>query len=170
MSKPWAVSRRKAVKLGAAAAALPLVHIRTAGAGGKLSIGFWDHWVPGANDVMQKQVNAWADKNKVEVNADFITSSGGKLALTPAAETQAKTGHDVMTFFSWDVHNYSDHPDPLDDQMKRRTAANGDVNEVCSYLAKVKGHWVAIPDSNGTQTNPPCARISWFKKNGLDPQ
>ena len=90
MSKPWAVSRRKAVKLGAAAAALPLVHIRTAGAAGSLNIGFWDHWVPGANAVMQKQVSAWADKNKVEVNADFITSSGGKLALTPAAETQAK--------------------------------------------------------------------------------
>ena len=83
MSKPWAVSRRRAVKLGAAAAALPLVHIRTAGAAGKLNIGFWDHWVPGANDVMQKQVNAWADKNKVEVNADFITSSGGKLATDP---------------------------------------------------------------------------------------
>jgi hypothetical protein len=67
MSKPWAVSRRKAVKLGAAAAALPLVHIRTAGAAGSLNIGFWDHWVPGANAVMQKQVSAWADKNKVEV-------------------------------------------------------------------------------------------------------
>src|SRR5271169_3804162 len=105
MLKPRAVSRRQAVKLGAAAAALPLVHIRTAGAAGKLSIGFWDHWVPSANDVMQKQVTVWADKNKVEVNADFITSSGGKLALTPAAETQAKAGHDAMTFFSWDVHN-----------------------------------------------------------------
>ncbi len=50
MSKPWAVSRRKAVKLSAAAAVLPLVHIRTAGAAGKLNVGFWDHWVPGAND------------------------------------------------------------------------------------------------------------------------
>ncbi len=59
------------------------MHIRTAGAAGKLNIGFWDHWVPGANDVMQKQVNAWAEKNKVEVTADFITSSGGKLRLPP---------------------------------------------------------------------------------------
>ena len=123
MSKPPAISRRKAVKLGAAAAALPLVHIRTAGAAGKLNIGFWDHWVPGANDVMQKQVNAWADKNKVEVNADFITSSGGKLALTPAAETQAKAGHDVMTFFTWDVHNYADHLAPVDDVMQRLIAS-----------------------------------------------
>ena len=164
MSKPWAVSRRKAVKLGAAAATLPLVHIRTAGAAGKLNIGFWDHWVPGANDVMQKQVNIWADKNKVEVNADFITSSGGKLALTPAAETQAKAGHDVMTFFSWDVHNYEDHLTPVDDVMQRLIAAHGEVNEVCSYLAHIKGHWSAVPTSSGTQTKPPCARISWFKQ------
>ena len=170
MSKPWAVSRRKAVKLGAAAAALPLVHIRTAGAAGKLNIGFWDHWVPGANDVMQKQVNAWADKNKVEVNADFITSSGGKLALTPAAETQAKAGHDVMTFFTWDVHNYEDHLTPVDDVMQRLIAAHGEVNEVCSYLANIKGHWSAVPTSSGTQTKPPCARISWFNKHGLDIQ
>ena len=79
MIRSGKVSRRRALKLGAAAAALPLVHIRTAGAAGKLSIGFWDHWVPGGNDVMQKQVNAWAAKNKVEVNVDFITGNGNKL-------------------------------------------------------------------------------------------
>ncbi len=168
--KPSEISRRSAVKLGVAAAALPLVHIRTAGAAGKLNVGFWDHWVPGANDTLQKQVNEWGQKNKVDVTADFITSSGGKLQLTPAAETQAKAGHDVMTFITWDIQNYADSLDPVDEQMKRLQEANGPVNEVSSYLAKVKGHWAAIPSSNGTQTKPPCARISWFKKNGLDLQ
>src|ERR1700735_5102695 len=119
MSKPGAVSRRQAVKLGAATAALPLVHIRTAGAAGKLNIGFWDHWVPGANDVMQKQVDAWAQKNKVEVTADFSTTSGGKLQMTPAAETQAKAGHDVMTFITWDIQNYADHLEPVDEEIGR---------------------------------------------------
>jgi ABC-type glycerol-3-phosphate transport system substrate-binding protein len=170
MSKPWTMSRRKAVTIGAAAAALPLVHIRAAGAAGKLNIGFWDHWVPGANDVMQKQVNAWAAKNKVEVNVDFITSSGGKLQLTPAAETQAKTGHDVMTFVNWDAQNYAEFLDPVDDVMKRLIAANGETTATAAYLGKYKGHWTAIPASNGTQTKPPCARISWFKKHGLDLQ
>src|ERR1700712_5276561 len=162
MSKTWTVSRRNAVKIGAAAAALPLVHIRTSGAAGKLNIGFWGHWVPGANDVMQKTVKVWAGKKKVAVTADFITTTGGKLQLTPAAETQAKTGHDVMTFITWDIQNYADHLEPVDDQMKRLQEANGNVNEVSSYLAKVKGHWAAVPASNGTQTKPPCARISWF--------
>ncbi len=169
MSHPWAFSRRLAVGLGAAAT-LPLVHIRTVGAAGKLSVGFWDHWVPGANLVMQKQVDAWAEKNKVEVTADFIASSGGKLQLTPAAETQARTGHDVMTFETWDVQNYGDYLDPVDEQMKRLTAANGEANGAVTYLAKYRGHWAAVPASNGTQTKPPCARISWFKKNGLDLQ
>ncbi len=72
------LSRRGALKLGAAASALPLVHIRTAGAAGKLSIGFWDHWVPGGNEIMQKQVDAWAAQNKVEVQADFITGNGNQ--------------------------------------------------------------------------------------------
>jgi ABC-type glycerol-3-phosphate transport system substrate-binding protein len=119
---------------------------------------------------MQKQVDAWAAKNKVEVTADFITSSGGKLQMTPAAETQAKAGHDVMTFFTWDVHNYAESLASVDDVMGRLTASYGEVNSVCSYLAKVKGHWAAVPTSSGTQTKPPCARITWFKKNGLDLQ
>jgi len=170
MKKSLTISRRNTVKLAATAAALPLVHIRTAAAAGKLSVGFWDHWVPGANKVMQAQVDAWGAKNKVEVTADFITTTGGKLQLTPAAETLAKTGHDVMTFITWDVQNYADSLEPVDDVVKRLAAANGDPNAVVTYLAKYKGHWAAVPSSSGTQTKPPCARISWFKKNGLDLQ
>src|SRR5665213_2368328 len=90
------VTRRGALKLAATATALPLVHIRTAGAAGKLNIGVWDHWVPGANDVMQKQIDVWAAKNKVDVSVDFITSSGKKILITAAAESQAGNGHDFI--------------------------------------------------------------------------
>ena len=85
---------------------------------------------------MQKQVNAWAEKNKVKVEVDFITGNGSKLSLTGAAEAQAKTGHDMMTFYNWDVHNYGDALEPIDDVMARLISANGAVNETCSYLAK----------------------------------
>ena len=37
--------------------------------------------------------------------ADFITGNGNKLLMTGAAEAQAKTGHDVYTFYNWEVHN-----------------------------------------------------------------
>jgi len=170
MIKSKKVSRRGALKLGAAAAALPLVHIRTAGAAGKLAIGFWDHWVPAGNDIMQKQVNAWAEKNKVEVSADFITGNGNKLMMTGAAEAQAKTGHDIYTFYNWDVHNSAESLANVDDVMKELTGKFGAASATAEYLAKKKSGWVAVPSSSGTQTKPPCVRISWFKKNGLDVQ
>lgn len=163
------VSRRKALQIGAAAAALPLVHIRTAHAAGKVSIGFWDHWVPAGNGVMKKQVEAWAAKNKVEVQADFITSVGSKNLLTIAAEAQAKTGHDVQAFPTWEVLNNADNLEPLDDVMSELEKKYGPVNPVCNYLVKLKGHWRAIPTSSGTQNKPPCGRISMLKEYaGLD--
>ena len=167
MKKAPKVSRRSALKLGGAAAALPLVHIRTAGAAGKLSVGFWDHWVPQANPVMQKQVAAWGEKNKVEVTADFTSAN---LQVTGAAEAQAKSGHDMYTFLNWDVYNVIDSFEPIDDVMEHLISQNGAVNETCAYIAKQKGHWMAVPTSSGTQTKPPCARISWFKNAGLDLQ
>ncbi len=163
------LSRRKALKLGAAAAALPLIHVRAAGAAGKVSIGFWDHWVPGANDVMKKQVAAWSDKTKVDVQADFITSVGNKLLLTTAAEAQAKTGHDVLAFANWGALNYGDSLEPIDDVMKRLTDQFGPTNHVCEYLGKYKHHWIAVPTSSGTQMQPPCGRISVLRdKAGID--
>ena len=107
MTKSKRVSRRHALQMGRRRGTLPLVHIRTAGAAGKLAVGFWDHWVPAGNDVMQKQVNAWADKNKVEVIVDFITGNGSKLAdrgrRGPGEDRPRRD-----TFFNWDVHNASD--------------------------------------------------------------
>jgi ABC-type glycerol-3-phosphate transport system substrate-binding protein len=163
------LSRRKALKLGAAAAALPLVHVRAAGAAGKVSIGFWDHWVPAGNDAMKKQVAAWSDKTKVDVQADFITSVGNKNLMTQAAEAQAKTGHDVMAFYAWAVLNYADNLEPIDDVMKRLTDQFGPTNRVCEYLGKYKGHWMAVPTSSGSQMKGPCGRISVLRdKAGID--
>jgi ABC-type glycerol-3-phosphate transport system substrate-binding protein len=119
---------------------------------------------------MKKQVQAWADKNKVEVEADFITSSGNKLQLTGVAEATAKTGHDALTFFNWDVYNVAEALEPVDDVMGRLIAKNGVVDSISAYLAKANGQWVAVPTSSGTQTKPPCARISCFNKRGLDVQ
>src|SRR6185503_5239382 len=56
----------------------------------------------------------------------------------------------------------------VDDIMKHMTDKYGAVDKTAEYLAKKKGHWIAVPTSSGTQTKPPCAQISWFKKNGLD--
>ena len=67
------ISRRRFMATTAAVSATMVAapFVRTAGAAGSLSIGFWDHWVPGANDATKDLVNAWADKEKVEVQMDF---------------------------------------------------------------------------------------------------
>ena len=90
---------------------MPLVHIRTAGAAGKLSLALWDHWVPAGDAAMKKLVDAWAEKNKVDVQLDFLTAIGSKINITMAAEAQAKTGHDVYAFDMWTVHEFADKPD-----------------------------------------------------------
>ena len=53
--------------------------VHGAHAAGKLSCGFWDHWVPGANEPLAKLCHEWADKEKVDLTIDFITSQGDKL-------------------------------------------------------------------------------------------
>ena len=157
------LSRRNALKLGAAGAALPLVHIRTAGAAGRLTIGFWDHWVPGANDVMTKLVNGWAEKNKTEVSIDYITSVGNKNLLTLAAEAQAKSGHDIQAFPTWEVLNNADNLEPMDDVMKRLSGKYGPINSIVDYLSKTKGSYRAVPAISGSQYKPACSRIDTFK-------
>ena len=163
------VSRRRALKLGAAATALPLVHIRTAGAAGKLSLALWDHWVPAGNDVMRKLVTTWAERNKVDVQLDFLTAIGNKINITMAAEAQAKAGHDVYAFDQWTVHEFGDSVDPVDDVMKSLTAKYGPTSEAAEYLGKAQGHWMAVPVGWGSGPLTPCARISLLKQHaGMD--
>ena len=92
------LTRRQFAATGAAASATLLAapFIRGAHAAGKLSIGFWDHWVPNSNEATTKLVQEWAQKQKVEVSIDYITSQGNKNLITIAAEGQAKTGHDIL--------------------------------------------------------------------------
>ena len=76
MTHAYRLTRRAALKTAAAGAALPLVHIRSGHAAGKVSVAFWDHWVPEGNDVMKKQCAEWGAKHQVDVQPDFITSVG----------------------------------------------------------------------------------------------
>src|SRR4249920_408329 len=92
------MTRRRFLATTAAATAVAMPYVRGAHAAGKLSMGFWDHWVPGANNTTAALVNEWAEKEKVEVSIDYITSVGNKNLLTIAAEAQARSGHDIFAF------------------------------------------------------------------------
>jgi ABC-type glycerol-3-phosphate transport system substrate-binding protein len=158
------LSRRKALRLGAAAAALPLVNISTAGAAGRLSLALWDHWVPAGNDAMRKLIGPWAEKHKVDVQIDFLTAVGNKINITMAAEAQAKTGHDIYAFDMWSVHQYADVLDSVDGIMKDFTAKYGKIGRAYEYLGVSNGSWKAIPVAWGSAPLTPCARISMLQK------
>jgi ABC-type glycerol-3-phosphate transport system substrate-binding protein len=155
--------------LASTALAAPFVH--GAYAAGALKVGFWDHWVPGANDTLTKLCNEWAAKEKVEITIDFITSQGDKLILTQAAEAQAKSGHDMLTFGTWYAVAHADDLEPVDDVVKSLVSTNGKVNAGAEYLGTVEERWIAVPAGVGCQTKPPCARIDLMKQlAGLDIQ
>src|ERR1700752_1504170 len=98
------LTRRAVLRTAAlATTSLAMPFVRGAHAAGKLSLGFWDHWVPRANDTMTKLCHEWAEKEKVEIAIDFITSQSDKLTITAAAEAQARSGHDVLSIPTWYV-------------------------------------------------------------------
>jgi ABC-type glycerol-3-phosphate transport system substrate-binding protein len=166
------LTRRTVLKTAAlATTAIAAPMVRGAYAAGSLKVGFWDHWVPGANEVLSKLCNEWAAKEKVDLTIDFITSNGDKLILTQAAEAQAGSGHDVLTFGTWYAVAHADQLEPMDDVVKSLIATNGKVNSAAEYLGTSEGHWIAVPSVVGSQIKPPCARIDLMKQFcGIDVQ
>ncbi len=166
------LTRRSVTRATAAAPALlAMPFVRGAHAAGKLSVGFWDHWVPGANKATTDLVNEWAAKEKVEVTIDYITSQGNKLLLTTAAEAQAKAGHDIMAMSTWRPNEYAKVLEPVDDIMAPLIQQNGAVNNTVAYLGRADGRWVAVPATVGGQIKGPCSRIDLMKQHaGIDIQ
>jgi ABC-type glycerol-3-phosphate transport system substrate-binding protein len=160
-----------ATTAAASAAAVAAPFVRTAHAAGKLAIGFWDHWVPGANSATQSLVEEWAAKEKVDVTIDYITSQNSKNALTIAAESQAKTGHDILAHPTWSPQGYAESLEPVDELMNELIKQHGKVNQTVEYLGRVNGRWVAIPATVGSQIKGPCSRIDLMKQlAGIDVQ
>ncbi len=158
------ITRRTALKVGAGAAALPLVHIRTAGAAGKLSIAFIDSFLPGSSEAMRKLVQRWGEQTKTEVESDFITIIGNKLWLTVAAEALSRSGHDVMTFLNWAPHLYGDRLVPIDDVVNRLIRQYGALSPRVAEAAKVEGTYRAVPASYASVYQPIESRIDLFRE------
>lgn len=159
------MSRRRFVATTAAvsAAAVAAPFVRTANAAGKISIGFWDHWVPGANNTTKALVEEWSAKEKVEVSIDYIPSQGSKNLLTIAAEAQAKSGHDILAFPTWEPQGRAELLEPLDDVMGDLIKEHGKVNATVEYLGRYKGKWLVVPATAGSQIKGPCSRIDLMK-------
>src|ERR1700680_4590292 len=167
------LSRRQFVAATAlsSAALITAPYVRGAYAAGKLNIGFWDHWVPGANKASTDLVNEWAEKEKVEVSIDYIASQGNKNLLTIAAEGQAKSGHDILAMPTWWPHAQAELLEPMNDVVEPLIAQNGAVNGTVQYLGKAGDKWLGVPTCIGSQIKGPCSRIDLMKKYaGIDVQ
>src|SRR5438093_13302982 len=99
--RPFTRRRFLTTTAAASAAVSGAPYIRTSHAAGRLAIGFWDHWVPGANDTLTAICQEWAKKEAVELKIDYITSQGNKIMMTATAESQAQSGHDVLQMLAW---------------------------------------------------------------------
>jgi ABC-type glycerol-3-phosphate transport system substrate-binding protein len=167
------LSRRQFVAATAltSAALITAPYVRGAHAAGKLSIGFWDHWVPGANKASTDLVNEWAAKEKVEVQIDYIPSQGNKLLLTTQAEAQAKSGHDIIAMSTWLPHAHAENLEPVNEVVEAIIKQSGDVNGTVKYLGVANGKWLGVPACVGSQIKGPCSRIDLMKKHaGIDVQ
>jgi ABC-type glycerol-3-phosphate transport system substrate-binding protein len=167
------LSRRQFVAATAlsSAALITAPYVRGAYAAGKLSIGFWDHWVPGANKASTDLVEEWAAKEKVDVSIDYIPSQGNKLLLTIQAEAQAKSGHDIIALSTWLPHAHAENIEPVNDIVEPLLQQNGDVNGTVRYLGVANGKWLGVPACVGSQIKGPCSRIDLMKKHaGIDVQ
>ncbi len=109
-------------------------YIRGAYAAGKLSIGY--HWVSGANKTSTDLINEWAEKEKVEVQIDYITSQDNKLLVTIVAQAQAKSGYDVLAMTTWWPHAQADLLEPMNDVVEPLIKLKGEVNGAVKYLGK----------------------------------
>ena len=165
MSRKKLTRRQFVAATAASTAALVTAQVRSARAAGSLSIGFWDHWVPGANKTSTDLVNEWAAKEKVEVQIDYITSQGNKLLLTQTTEAQAKSGHDILASGGpWQPQAFAELLEPMNDIMEPILKENGDVNGTVKYLGQAGGKWLAVPACIGSQIKGPCSRIDLMKK------
>src|SRR6266540_2173766 len=154
-----------------AAGSLAAPFVSGAYAAGTLTMGTWDHWVPGASQDLQKICMEWAAKEKVELKVDLITSNGDKDLLTLMAEGQAKSGHDIMGLRTWYVNANADKFVPVDDVVDPQLQKYGKIATAAEYCAKVNGHWLAVPTCYGSTAAATCARIDMFKEYaGLDLQ
>ena len=108
-----------------------------------------------------KELFDMVEKNKVDVQCDFL---GNSLLTTAAAEDQSRTGHDIFTLANWEINNHAHALEPVDDVVKRLSDKYGQPNAVAEYLGKLKGHWMGVPCSQGSQAKGPCGRISILKR------
>ena len=130
----------------AAAAAKPTTAPATSqNLGGELTILQWSHFVPAYDTWFDKMAQDWGTKNKVNVTVDHINNLD--LPARLAAESAAKSGHDIIQF-SAQVQTYRYEQQLLDvgDVVNFAIEKYGQPTSIAKGLGQVNNTWRAVPD------------------------
>ena len=73
-------------------ATLAAPYVKSAHSAGKVSLAFWDHWVPGANETTRQVIEDWGRANNVEVVVDFLESGPPTPTSTPRSKPRRARG------------------------------------------------------------------------------
>jgi ABC-type glycerol-3-phosphate transport system substrate-binding protein len=153
----------------AGAMAAPSVVRKAYAAKPKLSIGLWNHWVPGATDVHQEIVQEWAEKNKVDVTVDLVGPQCRDIRTIVSAEARAGTGHDISAVCTFDATSFKPKLEPLNDVADYLMGKYGEFDTVSTYLCRQDGVWITLPAPTGSHSYPMVSRIDlWREHAGVD--
>ena len=91
------LTRRSLLRAAAlAGTALSAFFARGAFAAGKLACGFWDHWVPGANDTLTKLCKEWGGKEKVDEETGHVCGFLDPFCTAPFLSTSKAPNQQVV--------------------------------------------------------------------------
>jgi len=109
----------------------------------RITVMYMRHWVPAADDAVQKRAEEWGAKNGVEVQFDKIAEKDFDFKITTAVEN--KTGPDIAMFRSSTPILFQDALVDVSDVAKALIAKHGEfypANKAQTFTGKA---WVAIP-------------------------
>ena len=109
----------------------------------RISVMYMRHWVPAADDAVQKRTEEWGAKNGVDIQFDKIAEKDFDFKITTAV--QNKTGPDLVMFRSSTPILFQDALVDVSDIAKGLIAKHGDfypANKAQTFTGKA---WVAIP-------------------------
>ncbi len=113
--------------------------------GGDLNILQWSHFVPAYDTWFDKMAADWGSKNHVNVTVDHINNLD--LPARLAAESAAKSGHDIIQFSAQvQTYRYEQQLVDVSDIVNFAIEKYGQPTSIAKGLAQVNNVWRAVPD------------------------
>jgi multiple sugar transport system substrate-binding protein len=113
--------------------------------GGDLNILQWSHFVPAYDIWFDQWATDWGTKNKVNVTVDHVANLD--LPARLAAESAARTGHDIIQFQAQvQTYRYENQLVDVGDLVNFATDKYGQPIQLAKGISYINGVWRAVPD------------------------